>query len=183
VSTFRGDIKTGLESHFKNTHPNYKNNFPDELLLNNDFISGLAHWKQRGSTQISVNGVVINLSNHLFQDVAVDEKGIYLASYEIICASDATMRAQVNWFDATGTFLSAMGELYDCYGTHRVINKVMKPPSGAAVGRVYVTTHDDRNVTVKSVSFRKGNPPQLTDLYFWRRLKKGVLPPDFSNSP
>lgn len=154
VVSFDGDIK-GLENYFKISHPNYKKDFPNELLLNGDFSSGLYHWTQRGTVHTNVNGIIVNLNNHLFQDVDVDEDRDYFISYEITCASDATMRAQVNWLDAKRTFLSATGETYDCFSNSRVINKLIKTPSGSAVGRFYITTNDDNNITVKSVSFRK----------------------------
>lgn len=156
VSAFDGDIKAGLENHFKNTHPNYTKNYSDELLLNGDFRSGLSHWTTRGTVDADVHGVTVNIDNHLFQDVTVNnEDQTYLTSYHIICASDATMRAQVNWFDAAGAFLSATGETYDCYGNNLSINKIVKPPSGATLGRFYITANDDRDITVKSVSFRR----------------------------
>lgn len=166
VSEFYGDVKVGLEKHFQNTHPNYKKEFSDELLLNGDFSSGLSHWSRHGNVRKNIKGVSVNLANHLFQDVDVEENGEYLISYDINCATQASnektvkhmfdvARAQVNWFDAAGAFLSATLELHDCYGGNYVINKIIKPPTGATIGRFYVGTQDDRYVTINSVSFRK----------------------------
>ena len=155
IGTFDGDIKIGLEEYFKSTHPDYENKFPNELLVNRDFNSELSQWTQQGTVETNVNGAVVNLSNHMYQDVPIEEDKTYLISYDISCESDATMRSQVNWHDAAGKYLSATLERHNCHGNSIVINQIIRPPLGAIVGRFYIAANDDRNITVQSVSFRE----------------------------
>lgn len=132
---------------------NYEYRFFQELLPSTDFSAG---WELADGAQASQGlGAKVTVSAPAFAEVPAKPGEIY--HYEAVarCAGSAGMvRAQVNWLDADGKFVSTNIQVFDCGMDDQTYEMELVAPDGAATAIFYASAHTDLPVVFSRVSFK-----------------------------
>jgi hypothetical protein len=121
------------------------------------FKAGWPDWNRSGHVEIAPGSgeARVTLSDTLFRSVPIDDSVTYRYSLEAFSEEPgALLRLQINWHDASGSFIRTTIEPMQCARRWLVYSSDMTPPSGAKSGVVIVGGHTSAPVLVRSVSLK-----------------------------
>ncbi|VVP80163.1 hypothetical protein PS938_00603 [Pseudomonas fluorescens] len=128
-----------------------------ERLLNPD-LSSLGGWNLTSpSTYDAPRKILtVNVKTPATQQVEVTPYQPYKSSVTARCATASTVgRIQTNWIDATGAFITASIETFNCTAEWATHEMTVVAPLNASAAIVYVAGHTDTPLEFKSLSFRQ----------------------------
>ncbi|MGA2329100.1 MAG: O-fucosyltransferase family protein [Bryobacteraceae bacterium] len=131
--------------------------FTTEMFDAGQFKAGWPDWNRSGHVEIAPGSgeARVTLSDTLFRSVPIDDSVTYRYSLEAFSEEPgALLRLQINWHDASGSFIRTTIEPMQCARRWLVYSSDMTPPSGAKSGVVIVGGHTSAPVLVRSVSLK-----------------------------
>jgi hypothetical protein len=130
--------------------------FARELLVDAE-LDALNGWTPLpGSKHDPVIGAVtVNVDAPVVQLVAIDAGRSYVNRVRARCAEEGgEARAQVNWLDAQGAFISTDIKSAPCTSDWSELGQELRAPEKAMTAAVYAAAHTRRSVEIAAVSFR-----------------------------
>jgi hypothetical protein len=129
--------------------------FKTELLNNPNFTSANG-WTLAPEAQYDAGIILASVASSATQAVAVSPGRRYLNTVVARCAKKPTSgRAQINWLDAKGQFISVNTKTFECsYAWSEHIMKVTAPPN-AINAVVYVTGQTSIPLEFRSNSLKQ----------------------------
>jgi hypothetical protein len=133
--------------------------FDHEMLVNPNFDRPADGWGGEGR-YVSAGGdgaVVVSALKSFSQAVPVTGKARYLLEVRGRCTADkADYRAQVNWLDRRGAFITTNITVIPCSAEYADHSLLVTAPEDAATAAVYASGHlPDLAAEITSVSFRQ----------------------------
>jgi hypothetical protein len=131
--------------------------FMTEIFDPRQFPAGWPEWRQNGNVRIAPGSgeATVTVNDTLMHNAPVDDSVIYRYSLEVFSeVPGALLRLQINWHDASGTFIATTIETRQCGRRWQVYTTDMKPPAGARTAIVIVGGHTEVPVRARSVSLR-----------------------------
>lgn len=133
--------------------------FVKELLANPGFDNGHEGWSGEGTYEAGADdaAVVVTAAKPFVQAVPVTGGHRYLLEVRGRCTPDhADYRAQVNWQDAGGRFITTNIDVVACEPEYSTHTTTVTAPPDAASAIVYASSHDpERSAEITEVSFRE----------------------------
>ncbi|MGA2328183.1 MAG: hypothetical protein ABSH05_18035, partial [Bryobacteraceae bacterium] len=131
--------------------------FMTELFEPGQFRAGWPEWHRNGHVEITPGSgeARVTLSDTLFRSVPIDDSITYRYSLEAFSEEPgALLRLQINWHDASGSFIGTTIEPRPCGRRWRVYSSDMTSPPGAKSGVVIVGGHTSTPLLVRKVSLK-----------------------------
>ncbi|MGA2329099.1 MAG: O-fucosyltransferase family protein [Bryobacteraceae bacterium] len=132
-----------------------------ELFEPGQFEAGWPDWCRNGHVEIAPGSgeARVTVSDTLFRRVPIDSSITYRYSLEAFSGEPgAWLRLQINWHDASGSFIGTTIKPRQCGPRWLVYSQDIKPPSRAKSGVVIVGAHTSAPVLVRSVSLKYTGP-------------------------
>jgi hypothetical protein len=131
--------------------------FTTELFDAGQFKAGWPDWHRNGQVVMTPDSgeAKVTLADTLARIVPINDSFTYRYSLEAFSAAPGSLvRLQVDWHDASGTFMQTTIETRQCGLGWLVYSEDMTPPLGAKTGMVIVGGHSSAPVLVRSVSLK-----------------------------
>jgi hypothetical protein len=113
-----------------------------------------ADWQRNGRVEFQEAGIAnVTLTDTLVRGIVVNKDVAYRYTVEASCpVPDTTLRLQINWHNAAGTFIATSLEPRSCDAEWHSYATSVRPPADARTGVVIVGGHGPKPVFVRHAS-------------------------------